>query len=66
AGRLKAGRAFSKGGKQQVRKIIIDNIVQVTVPKIQKLARRGGERLISVFVYEETRKKIKMFLTNII
>lgn len=38
----------------------------MTKPAIRRLARRGGVKRISGFIYEETRGVLKQFLRNLI
>ena len=48
------------------RRVLRDNIYGITKPAIRRLARRGGVKRISGFIYEETRGVLKQFLTNLI
>ena len=43
-----------------------DNIQGITKPAIRRLARRGGVKRISGFVYDETRSVLRVFLSEII
>ena len=45
-----------------------DNIQGITKPAIRRLARRGGVKRISglIYIYEETRGVLKVFLENVI
>eukprot|EP00401_Gymnodinium_catenatum_P082419 CAMPEP_0117501962 /NCGR_PEP_ID=MMETSP0784-20121206/23570_1 /TAXON_ID=39447 /ORGANISM="" /LENGTH=122 /DNA_ID=CAMNT_0005297235 /DNA_START=65 /DNA_END=433 /DNA_ORIENTATION=+ len=53
-----------KGGALRHRKVLRDNIQGITKPAIRRLARRGGVKRISGFIYEETRGVLKTFLEN--
>jgi len=48
------------------RKILRDNIYGISKPAIRRLARRGGVKRISGFIYEETRNVLTQFLRNLI
>ena len=48
------------------RKILRDNIYGISRPAIRRLARRGGVKRISGFIYEETRNVLAQFLRNLI
>ncbi len=48
------------------RKILQHNIYGITKPAIRRLARRGGVKRISGFIYEETRNVLRQFLMNLI
>ncbi|KAK6966474.1 hypothetical protein R3P38DRAFT_2590813, partial [Favolaschia claudopus] len=50
------GLGKGKGGARRHRKILRDNIQGITKPAIRRLARRGGVKRISGFIYEETRR----------
>lgn len=62
------GKGKGAGLKRMLRHKPIwrDNILGVTKPAIRRLARRGGVKRISGLVYEETRKVLHQFLTNVI
>ena len=66
SGRGKEGKGFGKEGAERHRKILRDNIQDITKPAIRKLARRGGVKRISGLIYEETRGVLKSFLENVI
>ncbi|KAL9692120.1 hypothetical protein quinque_015901 [Culex quinquefasciatus] len=65
-GRGKGGKGLGKGGAKRHRKVLRDNIQGITKPAIRRLARRGGVKLISGLIYEETRGVLKVFLENVI
>jgi histone H4 len=48
------------------RKVLRDNIKDITNPAIRRLARRGGVKRISGVVYSETRDVLKVFLENLV
>ena len=71
SGTGKGGKRLSllglgKGGAKRHRKVLRDNISGITKPAIRRLARRGGVKRISGFIYEETRGVLKIFLKNLI
>ncbi|GAX29040.1 histone H4 [Fistulifera solaris] len=66
SGRGKGNKALGKGGAKRHRKVLRDNIQGITKPAIRRLARRGGVKRISGFIYEETRGVLKVFLENLI
>ena len=57
---------LGKGGTKRHKRILRDNIAGITKPAIRRLARRGGVKRISGLMYEETRRVLKAFLTDII
>ena len=68
-----SGRAKQQGGKGLGRghakghqKVLRDNIQGITKPVIRRLARRGGVKRISVLIYEETRRVLRVFLEKLI
>nr|XP_039318565.1 LOW QUALITY PROTEIN: histone H4 [Saimiri boliviensis boliviensis] len=65
SGRGKGGKA-GKGSVKRHRKVLRDNIQGITKPAIWSLARRGGVKRISGFIYEETRGVLKVLLENLI
>ncbi|XP_076055011.1 histone H4-like [Oratosquilla oratoria] len=65
-GRDKGGKGLGKGGAKLHRKVLRDNIQGITKPAIRRLARRGGVKRISGFIYEETHGVLKVFLENVI
>jgi histone H4 len=53
-------------GTKRHRKILRDNIYGISKPTICRLARCGGVKHISGFIYEETRNVLTQFLKNLI
>ncbi|XP_062892445.1 histone H4-like [Mobula hypostoma] len=66
SGRGKGGKGLGKGGAKPHRKMLRDNIQDITKPAIRRLARRGGVKRISGLIYEETRGVLNVFLENVI
>ena len=76
SGRGKGGKGLAyavhalggKSGKglKRHRLVLRDNIQGVTNPAIRRLARRGGVRRISGYIYDSTRDVLKKFLENVI
>lgn len=71
AGVGKGGKGV--GGKGKVgtkritsRKSVKASIEGITKPAIRRLARRGGVKRISSFVYDDTRQVLKGFLEGIV
>ena len=62
----KGGKGLGMGGLKRHRKVLHDNIQGIPKPAICRLARRGGIKLISDLIYEETRDILKVFLENVI
>lgn len=54
------------GAKRHARKTQRSNIEGITKPAIRRLARRGGVKRISAFIYDDTRAVLKSFLENVI
>ena len=70
AGRAKIG-GKGKGGKSGAKrfaskKSLKETIMGITKPAIRRLARRGGVKRISSYIYEETRAVLRSFLENVI
>ena len=65
-GRGKGGKGLRKGGGKPHRKILHENIKGITKPAIRRLASRGGTKLTSGLIYEETQGVLKIFLENVI
>ena len=70
AGRAKIG-CKGKGGKSGAKrftskKSLKETILGITKPAIRRLARRGGVKRISSYIYEETRAVLRSFLENVI
>ena len=65
------GKAMS-GGKSGAKRIDIgrrtlrESILGITKPAIRRLARRGGVKRISSYIYEETRAVLRSFLENVV
>ena len=66
AGNGGRGKGLGKGGAKRHRPLNRDNIQGITNAAIRRLARRGGVKRISGFIYEETRGVLKVFLENVI
>ena len=70
AGRAKIG-GKGKGGKAGAKrfaskKSLKETIMGITKPAIRRLARRGGVKRISSYIYEESRTVLRSFLENVI
>merc|ERR1712110_896295 len=68
-GKAKIGGKGGKAkGKQAMRnkKAVRSTIMGITKPAIRRLARRGGVKRISSYIYEETRSVLRGFLENVI
>merc|ERR1712051_959954 len=48
------------------RKTLRESIVGITKPAIRRLARRGGVKRISSYIYKETRAVLRSFLENVV
>jgi histone H4 len=66
SGRGKVGKGLGKGGAKRHRKVLRDDIQDITKPAIRRLTRRGGVKRISELIYKETRGVLKIFLENVI
>uniref|UniRef100_UPI00398F2D3E histone H4-like n=1 Tax=Pristiophorus japonicus TaxID=55135 RepID=UPI00398F2D3E len=66
SGRGKGGKGLGKGGAKRRRKVLSDNIQDITKPAICQLDRCGVVKWISGLIYEETRGVLKVFLENVI
>jgi histone H4 len=61
------GKGMGKvGTKRQKNKKEKPSIEGITKPAIRRLARRGGVKRISSFIYEDTRNVLKNFLENVV
>merc|ERR1712110_892379 len=63
------GHGKAKGGKhgaKRTKKAVRSTIMGITKPAIRRLARRGGVKRISSYIYEETRSVLRGFLENVI
>ena len=70
AGRAKIG-GKGKGGKQGAKrfaskKSLKETIMGITKPAIRRLARRGGVKRISTFIYDDSRAVLKNFLESVV
>jgi histone H4 len=54
------------GAKRHARKSQKANIEGITKPAIRRLARRGGVKRISTFIYDDTRAVLKGFLESVV
>uniref|UniRef100_A0A3Q3J5D4 Histone H4 n=1 Tax=Monopterus albus TaxID=43700 RepID=A0A3Q3J5D4_MONAL len=61
-----SGKGLGKGCAKYHCKVLRDNIQGITKPTIRHLARCGGVKLISGFIYKETREVLKVSLENVI
>merc|ERR1711957_1035051 len=70
AGKAKiGGHGKAKGGKhgaKRTKKAVRSTIMGITKPAIRGLARRGGVKRISSYIYAETRSVLRGFLQNVI
>ncbi|KAI5932065.1 Histone H4 [Manis javanica] len=66
SGHGKGGKDLGKGRAKRHRKALRDNTQGITKPAIRCLARRGGVKRISGFIYGETRGVLKVLLENMI
>ncbi|KAJ3188658.1 hypothetical protein HDU85_004372 [Gaertneriomyces sp. JEL0708] len=48
------------------RRILKDNLKGITKPAIRRLARRGGVKRMSMTIYDEVRRVLKLFLTDVL
>ena len=60
------GKGLGKIGAKRHRKILRDNIQDITKPAIHRLARPSGVNRTSGLIYEETRGVLKSFLEGVI
>ena len=62
------GKGGGKAGAKRYENIraLRETILGITKPAIRRLARRGGVKRISSYIYEETRAVLKGFLENVI
>lgn len=67
-GQGKGGKGIGKLGanKRNARKTHRQSIEGITKPAIRRLARRGGVKRISSFIYDDTRAVLKSFLENVV
>jgi len=63
----KAGKGMGKvGAKTHARRTNKASIEGITKPAIRRLARRGGVKRISSFIYDDSRNVLKGFLENVV
>jgi histone H4 len=63
----KGGKGIGKvGAKRHAKKATKNNIEGITKPAIRRLARRGGVKRISTFIYDDTRAVLKSFLESVV
>merc|ERR1711894_39497 len=68
-GRGKGSMGGGKSGAKRMdfgRKTLRESILGITKPAIRRLARRGGVKRISSYIYEETRAVLRSFLENVV
>merc|ERR1712001_699000 len=67
-GKGKGGMGGGKSGAKRFtnNKTLRESILGITKPAIRRLARRGGVKRISSYIYEETRAVLRSFLENVI
>lgn len=66
-GHGKGGKGVGKvGAKRHARKTSRPSIEGITKPAIRRLARRGGVKRISTYIYDDTRAVLKSFLENVV
>ena len=67
AGKGKGGKVAGKtGGKRHTKRTTKPTSEGITKPAIRRLARRGGVKRISSFIYDDTRSVLKNFLENVV
>ncbi|KAL5066015.1 hypothetical protein RYX36_027752 [Vicia faba] len=66
SGRGKGEKGLGERGAKRHRKVLRDNIQEITKSAIRRLTRHGGVKRISNLIYEETRGVLKIFLENVI
>ena len=54
------------GAKRRAGRSQRASIEGITKPAIRRLARRGGVKRISTFIYDDTRAVLKSFLENVV
>ena len=63
----KGGKGVGKHGvKRHARKSPRSTIEGITKPAIRRLARRGGVKRISSFIYDDTRAVLRGFLERVV
>ncbi|XP_002738204.1 histone H4-like [Saccoglossus kowalevskii] len=67
SGRGKGGKGLEKRVAKRYRRVLCERYNQgITKPAIRRLARRGGVKRISCYIYEEIRGVLKVFLDNVL
>lgn len=66
AGKGKGGKVGGKGGKRHTKRATKPSSEGITKPAIRRLARRGGVKRISSFIYDDTRQVLKSFLEHVV
>ena len=61
----KGGEAKSASSKR-VKKVLSDNVRNITKPALRRLARRGGVKRVSSLIYEELREVVKSFVEAVV
>jgi len=64
----KGGKSGMGKGKRGARRsaLMQDNIAGITKPAIRRMARRGGVKLLSGLIYDESRQSLRAFLEGVI
>uniref|UniRef100_A0A7S3ICM6 Histone H4 n=1 Tax=Anophryoides haemophila TaxID=46462 RepID=A0A7S3ICM6_9CILI len=65
-GKGKGGKVGGKGGKRHTKRTNKATSDGITKPAIRRLARRGGVKRISSFIYDDTRQVLKSFLEHVV
>ena len=68
-GKGKSGMGSGKSGAKRLdlgRRTLRESILGITKPAIRRLARRGGVKRISSYIYEETRSVLRSFLESVV
>ncbi len=66
-GQGKGGKGVGKvGAKRHARKTNKPSIEGITKSAIRRLARRGGVKRISTYIYDDSRAVLKSFLENVV
>jgi histone H4 len=66
-GKGKSGKVAGKtGGKRHTKRSTKPVSEGITKPAIRRLARRGGVKRISSFIYDDSRQVLKNFLENVV
>jgi histone H4 len=63
----KGGKGMGKvGAKRHTKRTNKASIEGITKPAIRRLARRGGVKRISSFIYDDSRQVLRSFLENVV